>query len=248
MSAWRRFKRMVRSWFGWAAELGEDPELILKQNVRDLEAEEVRLNEELAKIRGQKNIIERELEKMKTTHADLIAKTKAALTAGRRDIAENFAMELERMKGPLVDKERALKQATEGVEKAQAILKTFVAEKARKIEETRRALAAKQQADWNEKVADTLATFKVGSVDQTHEEMIRKLEEKAATSEAKLQMALETKHVPEVQFEEEARKIQAQETLRQFELEMGLATAGPVKEAPPEEREKTIGPREREKA
>jgi phage shock protein A len=249
MSTWNRFKRMVRSWFGWAAELGEDPELILKQNIRDLEAEVPKINEQLAALAGQKNIAERELKKMKEQESDLVAKAKASLKAGRRDIAQSYVLELEKLKPQIVEKERAVKAAADGLVKAQDMKKVFMADKDKKIQEAQRALSAKRQADWNEKVADTLANFKVGGVDQTHEEMIRKIEQQAATSEAKLQMALDSKQVGNVQIEEEAKKIQAEETLRQFELEMGMQSGGPAaKEEAPSEREKTIGPREREKA
>src|SRR3954452_15594015 len=98
MSMWRRFKRMVRSWFGWAAELGEDPELILKQNIRDLEAEVPKLNEQLAVIGGQKTIAERELTKMNEQQTELVSKMKASLKANRRDIAAQYAMEIEKLK------------------------------------------------------------------------------------------------------------------------------------------------------
>lgn len=247
MSAWIRFKRMVRSWFGWAAELGEDPELILKQNIRDLEAEVPKLNEQLAAIAGQKNIAERELKKMKEQEGDLVAKAKASLKAGRRDIAGSYVNELEKLKPQILEKERAVKAAGESLAKAQDMKKVFMAEKDKKIQEAQRALSAKRQADWNEKVADTLANFKVGGVDQTHDEMIRRIEQQAATSEAKLQMALDSKQVGNVQIEEEARKIQAEETLRQFEMEMGLAEA-PLPAESATEKEKSIGPRERDRA
>jgi len=78
--------------------------------------------------------------------------------------------------------------------------------------------------------------------------MIRKIEEQTARSEAKLQMALDGKQGSHIAaIEEDAKKIQAEETLRQFELEMGMAA-----QAAPSEldalREKTMGPKEREKA
>ena len=249
MSAWRRFKRMVRSWFGWAAELGEDPELILKQNIRDLEAEVPKINEQLAALAGQKNIADRELQKMKEQEGELVSKAKAALKAGRRDIAQSYVLELEKLKPQITEKERAVKTAAEGLAKAQDMKKVFMMEKDKKIQEAQRALSAKRQADWNEKVADTLANFQVGGVDQTHDEMIRKIEQQAATSEAKLQMALDSKQVGNIAIEEDAKKIQAEETLRQFEMEMGLAAPEAMpKESSPAEREKTIGPRDRERA
>jgi phage shock protein A len=250
MSMWRRMKRMVRSWFGWAAELGEDPELILKQNIRDLEAEVPKLNEQLAVIAGQKNVAERELTKMKDNESDLVAKAKASLKANRRDIAQQYVLELEKLKPQIQEKDRAVKAAREAYDKAQAAKKIFMSEKDKKIQEAQRALGAKRQADWNEKVANTLANFQFAGVDQTHDEMIRKIEEQTARSEAKLQMALDGKQASGsmVQIEEDAKKIQAEETLRQFELEMGMAAPVAMPSEAETNREKTMGPQEREKA
>jgi phage shock protein A len=248
MSMWKRMKRMVRSWFGWAAELGEDPELILKQNIRDLEAEVPKLNQQLAELAGQTKMVERELQKMKEQESDLVAKAKASLKAGRRDIAQSYVLELEKLRPQLGEKERALVSATAALERAKSIKKDFMSEKDKKIQEAQRALSAKRQADWNDKVANTLANFQVTGVDATHDEMIRRIEQQTATSEAKLQMALENKHIGNHQIEEDAKKIQAEETLRQFELEMGLAADA---SAPPKaegNREKSLGPKERESA
>jgi phage shock protein A len=244
---------MVRSWFGWAAEMGEDPELILKQNIRDLEAEVPKLNEQLAVIAGQKNMAERDLKKVQDQQEELVAKAKAALKANRRDIAQGYVIELERLKGQVAEKERAVKMARESLEKAQQVKKTFMIEKDRKIQEAQRALSQKRQADWNEKVADTLANFQVAGVDQTHDEMIRRIENQTAQSEAKLQIALEGKAGAQASLadiEAEGRKLQAEETLRQFELEMGLAPVASKSESVPEAgtKEKTIGQKEREKA
>src|SRR5262249_2685677 len=153
---------------------------------------------QLAVIAGQKNVAERELQKMKDNEADLVAKAKAALKAGRRDIAQQYVLELEKLKPQITEKERAVKAAREAFEKAQAAKKVFMAEKDKKIQEAQRALGAKRQAEWNEKVANVLSNFQFAGVDQTHDEMIRKIEEQTARSEAKLQMALDGKQVPNV--------------------------------------------------
>ena len=47
---WQRIKRIFRSIIGWFVELGEDPVLILKQNIRDLEDQVPALNENLAAV------------------------------------------------------------------------------------------------------------------------------------------------------------------------------------------------------
>jgi len=103
-------------------------------------------------IAGQKNMAERELTKMKENEGDLVAKAKASLKANRRDIAQQYVLELEKLKPQIGEKERAVKSARDAYEKAQAAKKIFMSEKDKKIQEAQRALGAKRQADWNEKV------------------------------------------------------------------------------------------------
>ena len=58
---WQRIKRIFRSIVGWFIELGEDPEMILKQNIRDLEDQVPALNENLAMIKAQVTLIDKDL-------------------------------------------------------------------------------------------------------------------------------------------------------------------------------------------
>lgn len=244
MSFWRRIKRVIRSWLGLAVDSVESAQLILQQNIRDLEDEVPKLNEQLAVIAGQKNIADGELTKLKAQETDLLNKAKTALKANRRDIASTYAQELEKLKPQIQQKENAAKLASSAWDKAQSAKKVFMVEKQKKIDEAKRALSAKHQAEWNEKLANTLANFQVGSIDQTQDEMVRRIEEEAARSEAKLQMALNDKQGGLALIEEDASKLQADETLRQLEIEMGLAA--PVSQDVSETtREKTMGTRER---
>lgn len=247
MAMWQRFKRVVRSFTGWFISMGEDPELILKQNLRDMEDQEPKLNEHLAQVAGQKNLAERELKKISDQESDITAKIKAALKAGKRDVALTYAQELEQVRTNKTAQERQAKMFAENYEKAQKMRKAFLAEKERKIKEAQAALSASRRAQYAEQVADAMKSFQVAGIDATHDEMIRKIEERAAMSEAKLDMALDTHKADRMEIEAEAQKIQANEVLRQFEIEMGLATDA---SAPPEavgSKEKTIGPQERAK-
>ena len=87
--------------------------------------------------------------------------------------------------------------------------------------------------------------FQVAGVDATHDEMVEKLNQDAAVAEGKLEVALDSLEAVDFDIEQEAKSMQANETLRQFEMEMGLGDLN----APPEEPvEKTVGNREKELA
>ncbi len=214
----------------------------------DLEDQVPALNENLAMIKAQVTLVEKELHKLNEREAEFTAKIKAALKGGRRDIALNYATTLEEVRREKGVQERQLKTATEAFEKAQKMKRAFMLEKEKKIQEAKKALNSKRQAEWNEKVANAMSSFQVAGIDQTHSEMVDKLEREAAQAEAKLEMAMDNLATEHFDIEQDAKKLQANETLRQFELEMGVAqdiSAAP--EAPASSKaEKTIGEIERE--
>ncbi len=238
---WQRIKRIFRSIIGWFIELGEDPELILKQNIRDLEDQVPALNENLAMIKAQVTLVDRELVKLKDKELQLTAKIKAALKNSRRDIALNYATTLEEIRREIGVQGRQQKVAQMAFEKAQKVKRAFMLEKERKIQEAKKALSNKRQAEWNNKVVDAMESFKVAGIDATHDEMIDQIEREAAQAEAKMEMAMDSVGVDQIDIERDAQELQANETLRQFEIEMGLGA--PDISAPPESAgtEKTMG-------
>jgi phage shock protein A len=83
---------MIRSFFGFFISMGENPELILQQNIRDLNDQVPRMNESIAMVKANVTLLEKEEGKYKAELADLIAKVKAAIQVGRDDLAGNFAV------------------------------------------------------------------------------------------------------------------------------------------------------------
>jgi phage shock protein A len=240
---WQRFLRIIRSLFGAAVEAAEDPELILKQNMRDLEDQIPKMNESIAMIRANQTLLEKEIAKLTTSEKELSAKIQAALKAGRRDIALTYANQFEQVKKDKAASESQLEAAKAAYEKALQVKRAFMQEKERKSQAAMRAIQSSKRAVWQAKVADAMESFQVGGIDATHDEMVRKLDEKAALSEAKLEMALDKVDAQGWKIEEEAREIQSSETLRQFELQMGLIK--PEELVPPAE--KSLGGAAKEK-
>ncbi len=241
---WQRFKRLIRSIMGWFIELGEDPELILKQNIRDLQDQVPQINENLAMIKAQVTLVEKDLTKLTEREADLTSKIKAALKGNRRDIALNYATTLEEVRREKGQQEKQLEVAKQSFEKAEKYRKAFLKQIEEKIQQANKALSAKRQAEWQHKVADAMQTFSAYGVDATNDEMVDQIERDAAKAEAKLDMAMEGVGADQFNIEEEARSLQANETLRQFEMELGMG--GDIS-APPEApaaHEKSLGERE----
>lgn len=221
---WQRLTRMIRSFVGFFISVAEDPELILQQNIRDMNDQVPRMNESIAMVKANVTLLEKEEAKYKTDLANLTAKVKAAIQANRDDLAGAFATQLEQVKGALARTQGQLTTARAALDKAMSVKQAFMREKERKTQEALNAIADYRRAQWQKKVADAMEQFDVAGISQTHDEMVRKIEEMTAVNEARMDMAMSNVDQQKVKIEDEAEKIQANELVKQFKIEMGLAT------------------------
>jgi phage shock protein A len=233
---------MIRSFFGFFISVGENPELILEQNIRDMNDQVPRMNESIAMVRANVTLLEKEETKYKNELADLTAKVKAAIQAGRDDLAGSFAVQLEQLRGALARTQGQLASARAAYDKALAVKQAFMREKERKTHEAMNAIRDYRRAQWQRKVADAMEQFEVAGISQTHDEMVRKIEEMTAVNEARMEMALGNVDQQKIKIEEEAEKLRANELVKQFKVEMGLLAPEPSAAA-----EKTIGGKEQQK-
>lgn len=237
---WQRFKRAMRSFAGFFVSTIEDPELILEQNIRDLNDQVPKMNESIAMVRANQTLLEKENAKYRQEVADLTAKVKAAIQAGRDDLAAQYATRLQMERGALSRNEAQLATAKSAYEKALNVKKLFMREKDRKTQEAMAAIRDARRSKWQSKVADAMESFEVAGIDATHDEMLRKVEEQTAVNEARMSMALESVDHQTLEVEEAAEQIQANELVKQFKMEMGLSSPAPVADVG-ETPEKTIG-------
>jgi len=203
-----------------------------------------RMNESIAMVKANQTLLEKEEAKYKNDVADLTSKVKAAIQAGRDDIAGSYAVQLEQVRGALARTQGQLSTARSAFEKALNVKQAFLREKDRKTQEAMGAIRDYRRAQWQKKVADAMEQFEVGGISQTHDDMVRKVEEMTAVNEARLDMALGNVDQQKFKIEEEAEKIRAGELVKQFKSEMGLIAPEPTQAAP----QKTIGGREGTKA
>jgi phage shock protein A len=241
---WRRFSRAMRSFVGFFISVAEDPELILEQNIRDMNDQVPRMNESIAMVKANVTLLEKEEAKYKTELADLTAKVKAAIQAGRDDIAGSFAVQLEQLRGALARTQGQLSTARAAFDKAMSVKQAFLREKERKTREAMNAIRDYRRAQWQKKVADSMEQFEVAGISQTHDDMVRKVEEMTAVNEARMDMALGNVDQQKIKIEEEAEKLRADELVKQFKAEMGLIPVQPADASV----QKTMGVREQEKS
>ena len=124
---WRRLSRMFRSFFGFFISVAENPEIILEQNIRDMNDQVPRMNESIAMVKANVSLLEKEENKYKYDLNDLTAKVKAAIQAGRDDLAGSFATQLEQVRSAMARTQGQLTTARAAFDKALAVKTGFFA-------------------------------------------------------------------------------------------------------------------------
>jgi phage shock protein A len=236
----KRLSRVFRSFFGFFISVAENPEIILEQNIRDMNDQVPRMNESIAMVKANVTLLEKEEAKYKNDLDTLTAKIKAAIQAGRDDLAGAFATQLEQLKGSLARTQGQLATARAAFDKAMAVKQAFMREKERKTQEALNAIRDYRRAQWQKKVADSMEQFEIAGISQTHDEMVRRIEEETAVNEARMEMAMGNVDQQRMKVEEEAEKLRAAELVKQFKAEMGLVSPAPAGGSV----EKTIGGKE----
>tara|TARA_R110002096_G_scaffold406782_9_gene605198 strand:- start:7685 stop:8398 length:714 start_codon:yes stop_codon:yes gene_type:complete len=235
--------------FGGLISSMEDPKLILEQNIRDLNDQIPQMNENIATVKANLLMLQKEAKRNEKQIAELTSKIKSAIQANRDDIAEGYALQLEKAKETIIHTNDQLAFAERAYEKALKVKKVFMREKDRKIQEAKEALRASERAEWQSKIADTLEQFEVGGIDQTHDEMISRINEESAKNEARMEIALDSIDTQTMEIEANAEKIRAHELVEQFKMEMGDSSGSiNMNEEPIQEetnKSKTLGNREK---
>lgn len=236
----QRLIRAIKSMFGGFVSSMENPKLILEQNIRDLNDQIPQMNENIATVKANLIMLQKEVKRNEKQIQDLTAKIKSAIQANRDDIAEGYALQLEKAKETIDHSKDQLAFAEKAYEKALKVKKVFMREKDRKIQEAKEALRASERAEWQSKIADTLEQFEVGGIDQTHDEMISRINEEAAMNEARMEIALDSIDTKTMEIEANAEKIRAHELVEQFKMEMGTSTGSiSIEDEPAAEKKST---------
>ena len=225
---WKRFTRLLQSIFGGAISAMEDPKLILEQNIRELNDQVPKMNENIATVKANVMLLQKEDRRYTAEQAGLTSKVRAAIAAGRDDIAQRYAVQLQGLKEAQARTGEQLQFAEQAYEKSLQVKKVFMREREKKIGEAKEALRAHERAKWQSKIADTLEQFEVAGVDSTHDEMLRRVNEQTAKNEARMEMALDSIDTEAMAIEEDAKELEGAELVRQFKLEMGLEGPAPT--------------------
>lgn len=219
-SLWMRFKRAIIALFGGAVKTLEDPKLMLEQNIRDMNDQVPKMNENIATIKANHMMLEKSVNRHEREHQELSSKVMGAINQGRDDVAATFAIRLESVKVQLENSKQDLEVAKKAYDKALEVKAAFMREKDRKVQKSKEALQAYNRSQWQSKIADSMESFEVGGSNQSYDEMLTKINEKTAQNEAKMDMALESVDTTFVKTEEEAEKLRAMDLVNHYKTQM----------------------------
>src|ERR1700755_2039166 len=91
---WSRIKRLFRSVFGGMIESAEDPELILKQVIRDMNDKVPQMRENVVQVMATEKKLQKEVEILTREITEADYKVKAAIKQGRDDVAKLYITQM----------------------------------------------------------------------------------------------------------------------------------------------------------
>ena len=226
MSVWARFKRSLRALFGGIIEKTEDPEMILQQTIRDMRDRMPELNNNVAQVMANERLLAKSKERLEQQVVDLDSKIKAAVRANRDDIATAYIGQLQQAQRDLAHTGQQLEYATRASQQALKLRDSYKLQLEQRAAEATRLVSQSRQAKIQEQIAQTMASFELGDDASTFDEMRQKIDRRAATAEAKLQLGASSVDTQMQEIEREAMDMQLQDKLLEYKRGMGLLGEG----------------------
>ena len=232
MGLWTRIKRSMRALFGGIVEKTEDPELILQQTIRDMRDRIPDLNNSVAQVMATEKLLAKNKERLESQVVDLDSKIKASVKMGRDDIATAYIGQLSQAQVDLQKTGHQLEHATLASKQALKARDNYVLQMQRRSAEAMQLINQSKQARLQEQLAQTMESFQIGDDASTFNEMRDKIDRRAASAEAKMQLGSASVDNQMQEIEREAMDMQLQDKLLAYKREMGLLPAGTDTSAP----------------
>jgi phage shock protein A len=249
---WNRLKRLFRAIFGGLIEKAEDPELILQQVIRDMREKVPQMQSNVAQVMATEKLLQKEVVTLEREIVEYDAKVKAAIKTGRDDIARTYITAMQEKQVALDRSKTQLQSAHGATEQAKKFLQNYVLQVKKRTAEAQQLVNEARAAKMQEQLSQTMASFQIGDEAGTFEEMRERIQRRAASAEAKMELATGGVEAQIQDIEREALNIQVEDSLNAYKRQMGLAQEAPASAGPILEgemaAEKSLGPSEKPKA
>src|SRR5918998_1390586 len=232
MGLWSRLKRSMRALFGGIVEKTEDPERILQQTIRDMRDRVPELNNSVAQVMATEKLLAKSKERLETQVVELDAKIKASVKMGRDDIATAYIGQLQQAQVDLQKTGQQLEHATLASKQAVKARDNYVLQMQKRSAEAMQLIDQSKQAKLQEQLAQTMETFNLGDDASTFNEMRERIDRRAASAEAKMQLGAASVDSQMQEIEREAMDMQLQDKLAEYKRDMGLLPSSTSGAAP----------------
>src|SRR5919206_3843086 len=226
MGLWSRFKRSMRALLGGVIEKTEDPELVLQQTIREMRDRVPELNNSVAQVMATERLLAKNKDRLESQVVDFDSKIKAAIKLGRDDMATAYIGQLQQAQLDLQRTKQQLSMAEMASKQALKARDNYMMQMQRRTAEAMQLINQSKQARLQEQLAQTMETFQLGDDASTFNEMRDKIDRRAATAEAKLQLGASSVDNQMQEIEREAMDMQLQDKLLEYKRGMGLLSGG----------------------
>lgn len=243
---WERVKRLFRSVFGGIIESAEDPELILKQTIRDMQDNVPKMRENVAQVMATEKQLEKQAVVLEREIGELDMKVKAAIKQGRDDIARTYITGLQEKQAALERSRGQLESARTAALQARKFLDNYILQVKKRAAEAQQLVNEARAAKMQEQLSTAMASFQVGDDSSTFDEMREKIQRRSASAEARMDLATGGIESQIADIERESMSLQVEDLLSAYKQQMGVGqSGGPRMDS---ESEKSLGPSDRAKA
>lgn len=243
---WNRLKRLFRAVFGGIIEKAEDPELILQQTIRDMKEKVPQMQNNVSQVMATQKLLEKEVMILEREIIDYDSKVKAAIKQGRDDIARTYLTALQEKQISLERAKAQLETSTRASEQAKKFLQNYILQVKKRAAEAQQLVNEARAAKMQEQLAQTMSSFQVGDDAGSFDEMREKIQRRAASAEAKMDLATSGTEAQIMDIERESLNIQVEDALSAYKQQMGLVPNNSISVGDLGG-DKTLGPSERPK-
>ncbi len=249
---WNRLKRLFRSVFGGMIERAEDPELILKQVIRDMNDKVPQMRENVVQVMATEKKLSREVEILEREIVEQDYKVKAAIKQGRDDVARLYITSMQEKQTSLDRAKSQLESARTASVQAKKFLDNYILQMKKRTAEAQQLVNEARAAKMQEQLSQAMASFHIGDESGTFDEMRERIQRRSAAAEARMDLATGGVESQIQDIERESLNLQVEDALSAYKQQMGVGTntASSVPAPPSVERdaEKSLGPADRAKA
>jgi phage shock protein A len=222
------FTRIWRGLWGALFEQVEDPELTLKQLMRDMRAKVPQMRMAVANALGARNLAAADLEEARKELAGLEPKILSAVKAGpsMQQAAEVLIMRKKALEASIPDKEQQVALTQQAADQAKQMLDAYEREVERRQQEAIARINRNKQAKMIEQMAQLRQSFEVGDDANVLEEVGRRIDERHARAVGMLEVAGRSTAAQLAQVEIEAARLSVSDEYREYQRQLGMLPEG----------------------